>query len=301
MDFSRLDYFIRAAELLNFTQAANECGITQTAMSQHISNMENTLGFKLFNRTTRSVSLTPAGEDFYIQAKQLLSDYQKAVQHSADIASGKISTLKILVPSVIDGSVVMPRFQTFQAQFPDVKLEIGIQSTREIADALNKGLCDIAISWPYEFDRSTTISYTIAEFQLDVLCSNKHRFVEKTKLTFADISNEKLYTVDMTQMPRARFNIERMWADLGETLPDLAIKQNVASIEEIILRMDLDPDIIVLVPSYCKNFLPDLYCALPLEEPLKFQLSVATQRNNVRPEVMRLVKTLADPRVPLNC
>lgn len=300
MDFSRLDYFIKAAELLNFTQAANECGITQTAMSQHISNMENTLGFKLFNRTTRSVSLTPAGEDFYLQAKRLLSEYQAAVKHSADIASGKISTVKILVPSFIDGSVVMPRFLAFQEQYPDVKLEIGIQNTKAIADQLNKGLCDVAISWPYEFDRNSTVAYTIAEFQLDVLCAKKHRFAQMQKLTFDDISKEKLYTVDMTQMPRTRFNIERMWADLGMMLPEIAVKQNTASIEEICLRIDLDPKIIALVPTYCKKFLPDLYCAIPLEEPLKFWMAVAMQRDNDRPEVLRLVKTLADPRVPLN-
>ncbi|MDR2771118.1 MAG: LysR family transcriptional regulator, partial [Clostridiales Family XIII bacterium] len=50
MDIKGLQYFIAAAERLNFTTAAKECYITQTAMSLHISKMEDELGFKLFNR-----------------------------------------------------------------------------------------------------------------------------------------------------------------------------------------------------------------------------------------------------------
>lgn len=64
MDIRGLKYFISAAECLNFTRAAKECFITQTAMSQHIANMEKELGFQLFRRNNRNVELTTAGRDF---------------------------------------------------------------------------------------------------------------------------------------------------------------------------------------------------------------------------------------------
>lgn len=69
MDIRGLKYFISAAECLNFTRAAKECFITQTAMSQHIANMEKELGFQLFRRNNRNVELTTAGRDFYEQMK----------------------------------------------------------------------------------------------------------------------------------------------------------------------------------------------------------------------------------------
>lgn len=300
MDINGLEYFIKAAETLNFTKAANECQITQTAMSQHINNMETVLGFRLFSRTTRKVSLTPAGEAFYIRIKQLLADYSQAVQYSADVASGKISTIQVSIPSAMEGSVIMPRFQCFQERYPDVELEIRIQSTVSIAHQLNNGLYDVAISWPYEFDRTITHTYSIAEFELDVLCSAQHHLAKKTSLTLSDISSEKLFAVNLTKMPHTRFNMERMWADLGHTMPDLSVKHNVYTIEEIILRIQLDPAIIVLVPTYCKRFIPDTYRAVPLDAPLKFQLTAAAQRDDPRPEIMRLIRVLSDPRVPLD-
>lgn len=300
MDIDGLRYFIKAAETLNFTRAANECSITQTAMSQHISNMENTLGFKLFIRTTRSVSLTPAGSSFYLQAKQLLDDYSRAVRHCTDIASGKISTIRVLVPSVVEGHVVMPRFQAFQRDNPNVKLEISIRDTHTIAHQLNNGLCDIAISWPYEFDKHTTHTYTIAEFDLDLLCSHVHPLSGKKQVELKDIAVDDLYAVNVTQMPRTRFNMERMWADQGLTMPDLSVQHNVAFVEEILLRIKLNPRIMVLVPTYLKHYLSTSYASIPLNAPLKFHLAVALQKDNPRSEVLRLAKALADPRIPLD-
>ena len=299
MDLNGIEYFVKAAETLNFTRAANECQITQTAMSQHISNMEGSLGFRLFDRTTRKVALTPAGEAFYIRAKQLLADYKSAVQYSADIADGRISAIKILVPSIMEGHVLMPRFQRFQEQFPDVRLEIGIQDTAAIAHQLNCGSCDVAISWPYEFDRSSTHTYTIAEFQLDAICSAKNSLTRKETLTLPDIATEKLFAVNLEQMPHTRFNMERMWADLGYTMPDLSVKYKVFSIEEILLRIELDPEVIVLAPTYCKRFLADIFKAVPLAAPLKFSLSAAARKDNHRPEIGRLIKTLTDHRIAL--
>ena len=72
MDIRGLQYFISAAECLNFTRAARECYITQTAMSLHIAKMEKELGFQLFSRKNHVVKLTPAGKDFYVRAQRIV-------------------------------------------------------------------------------------------------------------------------------------------------------------------------------------------------------------------------------------
>lgn len=61
MDMKSLNYFVHAAETLNFTKAAKECYISQTAISLSIAKMEEELGFMLFDRNNRSIRLTPAG------------------------------------------------------------------------------------------------------------------------------------------------------------------------------------------------------------------------------------------------
>lgn len=64
MDIKKLKYFIHLSETLNFTKVAEKCFISQSAVSQHISNIEKEVGFLLFNRTKNKVELTEAGKDF---------------------------------------------------------------------------------------------------------------------------------------------------------------------------------------------------------------------------------------------
>ena len=79
MDIRCLKYFVSVAKHMNFTRAAKECFISQTAMSQHISKMEEELGFKLFYRNNRYVELTPGGKVFLEEATNLLRKFDHAV------------------------------------------------------------------------------------------------------------------------------------------------------------------------------------------------------------------------------
>ena len=73
MDINRIHYFFQAAELKNFTKAAENCNIAQTTISKYISVLEDELGTKLFAREGRNVSLTPEGELFYSGMKKMSS------------------------------------------------------------------------------------------------------------------------------------------------------------------------------------------------------------------------------------
>ena len=76
MDLIKLKYFIAAAELLNFSKAAEACNITQTAIGKYINKLENEIGCSLFYRTNKGVSLTEAGEKFYSGVKEIIGQYE---------------------------------------------------------------------------------------------------------------------------------------------------------------------------------------------------------------------------------
>ena len=76
MDINRIHYFFQAAELKNFTKAAENCNIAQTTISKYISVLEEELGTKLFAREGRNVSLTPEGELFYDGMKKIEQQYR---------------------------------------------------------------------------------------------------------------------------------------------------------------------------------------------------------------------------------
>ena len=82
MNIEQLSIFINLAENLSFTQTALKLNISQSAVSQNISKLENQLGFKLFIRNRRTVNLTKSGKIFYINIKPLINIYYKAKQEA---------------------------------------------------------------------------------------------------------------------------------------------------------------------------------------------------------------------------
>lgn len=79
MDINKLEYFFAAAELQNFTQAADQCHIAQTTMSKYIVSLESEIGVSLFHRTNKGCSLTEQGQLFYTGMKKLCSDYEDVI------------------------------------------------------------------------------------------------------------------------------------------------------------------------------------------------------------------------------
>ena len=79
--FAELSAFVAVAEHRNFTKAAAQLGISRPGLSQTIHSLEDRLGVRLLNRTTRSVSLTEAGERLLADAQPILDDIDKAIEH----------------------------------------------------------------------------------------------------------------------------------------------------------------------------------------------------------------------------
>ena len=95
MNRNQLRYFVAAAEHLSFTRAAEQYYISQTAVTQQIHLLEETLGCELFDRSTRPVSLTSAGRSFLLDAKAILERMSSAQERVHDAATGLTGTLRV--------------------------------------------------------------------------------------------------------------------------------------------------------------------------------------------------------------
>ena len=82
MNESALEGFVKIVELNSFSAAAETLYLSQSALSQQIRTLEGQLQFELFQHVPRRVVLTPAGQDFYPKAKQLVALYQQALRHA---------------------------------------------------------------------------------------------------------------------------------------------------------------------------------------------------------------------------
>lgn len=119
-----LSIFLCVASHLNFSRAAVELGVTPSALSHSVRTLENRLGVRLFNRTTRSVGLTEAGERLYARLKPAFRDIDDALEdlnHFRDKPSG---SLRITAGRQAAELVLLPLAGRFLEVYPDVKLEI---------------------------------------------------------------------------------------------------------------------------------------------------------------------------------
>ncbi len=97
MEFRKIKYFFSAAELQNFTKAAEVCHIAQTTMSKYIATLEEEIGCVLFNRTNQRAELTAQGKQFYTGMKKLVEEYHTLIQSlqrddSRELHIGMITT-----------------------------------------------------------------------------------------------------------------------------------------------------------------------------------------------------------------
>ena len=88
MNLNQLEYFVSAAEHLNFTRAAKQCYISQTAMTQQMQALEKALGVQLFLRDKRRIELTPAGTVYLKEARAILKRSDEAMRLARMASTG---------------------------------------------------------------------------------------------------------------------------------------------------------------------------------------------------------------------
>ncbi|WP_369031822.1 LysR family transcriptional regulator [Streptomyces adonidis] len=146
MDLRHLRYFLAVAETRNFTQAAANCYVAQSALSQQIARLEKDVGAQLFSRTSRSVRLTAAGELLEPLARRIFADVDNA-QAALDALSGlRRGRLRLgLVQtraSLVDLVEVMA---DYHARHPGIDFHVTNAPSSEMAAAVLAGDLDIAV------------------------------------------------------------------------------------------------------------------------------------------------------------
>lgn len=165
MDTRLLSYFIAVAEELNFTEASKRLYITQSALSHNIAELEKSLGVKLFERTTRSVRLTPAGLYFYENAREIddrLQTLLKGMEKYQKGAHGEIRVGYLFWPYV---DLIAELSELFRKRQPDLNIRFTQYDAGELHRALDKDLIDVALGTSIEFTDEKT--YRIQTIERD--------------------------------------------------------------------------------------------------------------------------------------
>lgn len=136
-DLSHLSLFVRVAEEQSFTAAAQAMGMSKSAASYVIRQLEKQVGTKLFNRTTRSVSLTEAGRAFLARIEPLLEQLDLAFGDIGRASSTTAGTLRLNVPPSAISLVISPILREFLRAYPEINIDV--MSENSLVDIASKG------------------------------------------------------------------------------------------------------------------------------------------------------------------
>jgi len=216
IDIRHFKHMVALAREMHFTSAAKLLNIAQPALSQSIRQLELELGVQLFNRSTRDVSLTPAGKVFYREALRTLQSLDTAVQATQSAARGEQGTVSIGYSTAAMLAYLPSILHRFREQFPAVGMEFSEYLTDDaVVDALRQSQIDIGCI--QRCLRVDTLDHHLLNPVPIVVALNKnHRLAKATSLRLEELAGEPFI------MPtRTRYNylpegsIPRIWKRAG--------------------------------------------------------------------------------------
>ena len=142
----QMKYFQSVVKYQNFTKAAEECYISQSAISQQIQALENELGIKLIQRDRRKISLTTAGEYFYRKSLVIVSDFDRLIAEITRLEKGVEHELTIGYLRHYDGTELKDTIMEFSLKNPEVNLQLVNGTHEELYDYLRTGKAAMVIS-----------------------------------------------------------------------------------------------------------------------------------------------------------
>src|SRR5579872_5066366 len=129
-DLGALSVFLTVAEERNFTRTAKRLGVTPSAISHAMRDLEETIGVRLLSRTTRSVALTDAGERLRARLRPAFAEIDQAVGQVASLRNQPAGRVRLLVPRLAANSVLAPKVGDFARRYPDIVLDVTTDNSR---------------------------------------------------------------------------------------------------------------------------------------------------------------------------
>lgn len=185
LDVRRLRYFLEVAEHLHFTRAARALGISQQPLSRAINELEHDLGVRLFERTTRLVTLTGAGQALLEHGALALQ--QLALAERAARAGGRPS-LRIIYPGTL-GPLPHAPVEAFGRQHPEVDLSLSLVRSWEQEPLLLSGQADLAFVVPPVQDERVAWQ-PLLDVRLVAALPRESPLAHKRRLSLADLREE---------------------------------------------------------------------------------------------------------------
>lgn len=195
MNLRDLEYIVALAEYQHFGKAARACHISQPTLSAQLNKLENTLGIKLFERTNKTVMISPVGEPIINQARAIIhavSELKTLAKLAKDPTSGqfRLATVPTLGPYLLP--LTLPHVKK---SLPKLELLLFEDKTEVIVDQLKQGKLD-AILLPLPINEPGLITSSLFSEPFVLGLSKHHSLENKKRITIDTLKDEKLLLLE---------------------------------------------------------------------------------------------------------
>lgn len=233
MDFKKLRTFQCAAQTLNFSEAANELGYVQSAVTSQIKSLEESLDTPLFERNGRGVELTCAGNELLRYSRRLFSLREEAIkavshttqQHPTIRIGGHESILTYYLPAFL---------QAYTKAYPTAKFQICPTPVTHIKSDIIADKLDIAFVLERPFQRQGLHLHTYRDELIVLVCAPEHPLAQQTSVSGSDLACQHLLLTEKGCCYRNQF--ERALIDIGAYPSHISEFVSIETIKECVKR-----------------------------------------------------------------
>jgi DNA-binding transcriptional LysR family regulator len=216
LEFRHLEYAIAVKSHQGFLQAAIALDLDQGFLSRQIQRLEAKLGFKLFDRTTRPLGLTEAGQTFLIRAEQIIEQTKNAVELAQQTQAGKSGRLDVGINTSVANSKLPDIIQTFREQFSKVHLVLHEVASYEQIKQLRNHQIDIGFFHRHNLqnllkeDREIFADTLVLRESLVLVLPQKHPFARKRNLSLTELDGKNFILPPHTLLRGLRDHIDEL-------------------------------------------------------------------------------------------
>lgn len=250
-------YVVAVAETNSFTRAAERCLVVQSALSHQIARLERELGARLFERTSRRVRLTPAGEAFLPAARQCLDAAERAAAEAAAAVGEVRGRLAVgLIPTV--AAVDIPgALRDFRQQYPHVRISLRVGASEDLVEQVKQGAIDVAfLGLPTTARPQGVAAHELARDRLVAVVAPDHPLADEPVTDLRRLSSEVFVDLPAGTAGRAQSDQAFSAAGLGR---DVAFEVTTADFITRLVRQDLG---VAMLPA---AYAPELTGVITIE------------------------------------
>ncbi len=190
-DMRHLRAFLTAARLSNFTRAASELHVSQSALTVQIRQLEDALGVMLFDRSKRRVALTQAGKEVLAPLERIVIDTEAVISHTRDLAGLRRGFVSVAVLPSLSAGLLPTVLREFTKTHPAIPVQVKDMVAERVIEAVKKEEVDFGIGTRMRLDRElrTTPLFT------DRLCAfvpKSHLLVRRSRITLRELIEHPL-------------------------------------------------------------------------------------------------------------